>query len=177
MGAMIILRRCREAQGEMRSLQRRIQQRREAMTCITVAPEDGGGSTGGGCNDRYASFVGAIDEYETLLKQRERRYHAELSAACVLLDSLPEPENRVLYAYYVKRDKAAAIAVGLNFSESYVRRIKYSGEKLLRAMAPDWVLATLPDWYLQMEEQKETITSGSGRRERREAPTIINNHE
>ena len=150
MGALTILRRCRGAKEEMERIQRRVARRRDAMTSITQAPSEGGG---GGSDDRYASFVSAIDEYESLLKRRDACYRAELSASCALLEELPETESAVLYDYYVQVEKVDAIARKMRYSESYVRRVKACGEQRVRGIDESRVRAALPDWYLLQERE------------------------
>lgn len=151
MGAMTILKRCRGAKEEMERIRRRVARRRDAMTSITQAPSEGGG--GGGSDDRYASFVSAIDEYESLLKRRDACYRAELSASCTLLEELPETESAVLYDYYVQVEKVDAIARKMRYSESYVRRVKANGEQRISQVDENRVRAALPDWYLLQESE------------------------
>jgi DNA-directed RNA polymerase specialized sigma24 family protein len=149
MKAITILIRCRSGEGELRRIRQRIQQRREAAECITPRMDNVGGGRGTSEPDKIAAFVAAITELEAELNAREQARLAEVAAACVLLDALPESESAVLYQYYVKRQKAHAIAKKLGFTEGYIRKLKADGERLLEATPPEAVASALPAWYLR----------------------------
>ena len=150
MEAMEILRRCREASGEIARLRVRIQQRRDAMTSIGAAPpDDKGGSRARGDPDRIGRLVAEVDALEKAIEGREQEYAVETAAACVLLDTLPELDSRVLHAYYVKRESVTVIARRLKYQDGYLRKVKSRGEKALTALPGETVTAALPAWYIK----------------------------
>lgn len=150
MKAITILERCRDAEGDMRRIRQRIQQRREASECITPKP---GSSEGRGRApaepDKIASIVASIDELENDLAKREQARRAEVSAACALIDMLPESISTVMHKHYVKRQKTFAIAKRMGYSEGYIRKLKAKGEQLLGEISQGTIMATLPDWYAE----------------------------
>lgn len=148
MKGMTVLKRCRAAEGDMARIRQRIQRRREAMECITPRM-DVTGSRSTAEPDKMDAFVAAITELEADLKARELARSAEVAAACVLLDALPEGESSVLHAYYVKRLKMPAIAKRMGYTEGYIRKLKKEGENLMDALPADIVAACLPAWYIR----------------------------
>ena len=150
MEAMEILRRCRDAGGEISRLEMRIQQRRDAMTSISAPPsDDKGGSRGQGDPDKMGRMLAEIDALERRIQAREQDRAVETAAACVLLDALDTLESSVLHAYYLKRESVAVIARRLSYQEGYLRKIKSRGEKALQALPEDTVRAALPAWYIK----------------------------
>ena len=152
MEAITILMRCRNAAGDIRKLRESIQRRREALVNIGAPQADpNGGSRSHGDHDKTGKLLADVDALERRLEARNQDRPVELAAACVLLDMLPELESRVLHAYYVKRESTPGIARRLKYQESYIRRVKRRGEKLLGELTPEQVAETLPAWYLRNE--------------------------
>ena len=81
---------------------------------------------------------------------RKQAEAAEIAAACVLLDELPELESSVLHAYYVRREDTAIIARHMRYQASTIRKAKNRGEKVLEDVSSARVAAALPPWYLQI---------------------------
>ena len=150
MEAITILERCRRADGDIRRLEQRIRQRRDALYCISPSQADpNGGSRGHGEQDKIGRLLEDIDALETSLKARRQERSVEIAAACVLLDQLPELESEVLHRYYIKHEETPGIARRKTYQESYIRKIKSRAEKALAKLPPDQVAATLPGWYLR----------------------------
>jgi DNA-directed RNA polymerase specialized sigma24 family protein len=147
MKAITILNRCRDAEGDMRRIKQRIQQRREAAEGITPQIYGPGIGNGGSEGDKMSAFVAEVDELEKELNKREEAYRAEVAAACVLLDALPEHESSALHLYYVKRMKLNTVAKKLKFSEGYARTLKRTGEQSLALFSEATVKNSLPAWY------------------------------
>lgn len=147
MDAMMILRRCRNAEEDLRRIRQRIRQRREAMTGISGPSADPSGGSRGSEPDKLGRMVADLDALERKLAAREQARAVETAAACVLLDGLPDLENRVLYRYYVRVESVPAVAKAMKYSEGYVRRIKARGERMMREVPAEAVAAALPAWY------------------------------
>lgn len=150
MDAIEILRRCRTAERDIERLRIMIRQRREIIDRYARAPGAGGPREPSGPLARILTDTEAL---EGRLRNREERKAAETAAACVLLDRLPELENRVLYALYLRGDTIAAAAKRLRYSEGYVRKIKARGESALGTLRGADVLAALPRWYAEDEKE------------------------
>lgn len=149
MDAMTIFERCRSAAGEIRRLNQRIQQRREAMKSAPAPqPDPSGGSRTRAATDRTGKMVADIDALERQLEARKQARGAELAAACALLDDLPELESSVLYGYYIGMESAASMARRMKYQDSYIRKVRRNGEKLLNELSGDQVAAVLPTWYM-----------------------------
>ncbi|MEG0742725.1 MAG: hypothetical protein RR521_10875 [Clostridia bacterium] len=155
MKAITIFERCRSAEGDMRRIRQRIEQRREAAENITPKMDAIGGGHGTTEPDKIAAFVAAISELEAELQAREQEHRVETAAACILLDSLPGRVSMVLHLYYVRGVKPSAISSKMRFCESYIRKMKAEGEELLAGIAPANVDATLPTWYLREYPEKQ----------------------
>ena len=147
MKAMTVLTRCRNAEGDKRRIRQRIAQRRDAMACISPRMDATGGGRGTAEPDKIGAFVAAVDALERELKLREQAQSVEIAAACTLLDTLPASESAVLHEYYVKHGKVPAIAKRLGYSESYARKLKAEGERMLDELPENVVAAALPAWY------------------------------
>lgn len=154
MRAITILKRCREAEQDMRRIRQRIQQRREAAESVTPKANAIGGGRGTVEPDKIAAFVAAITELEADLQAREQARRVEAAAACVLLDRLPENESAVLHQFYIKRLKIPAIAHELGFTEGYIRKLKTVGERLLDELPRETVLGALPGWYTRERPER-----------------------
>ena len=155
MKAITILKRCRKAEAEKRRIRQRIEQRRDAIACITPRMDSVGGGRGTAEPDKIGAFVAAVAELENRLKLREQAHSVEIAAACTLLDTLPEAESGILYAYYVKCGKVPGIAARMGYSESYARKLKAEAEKHLGELPESAIAEALPAWYLQESERKE----------------------
>lgn len=149
MNAMTVLRRCREADEDMRQLRQHIGRRRDTLTGA------GGLQVGNpviretGDPDKLGRVLADIDALERQLEERRQRHACEAAAACVLLDSLPGTVADVLHGYYVRGESTAVIARRLKYTASYVRRLKRDGEQLLAAVSAEEVAAALPKWYTE----------------------------
>ena len=151
--AMEILKRCRDAEKDLRELDIKIERRRDILT-NTGAPQgdpNGGGRSRGG-QDKTGRLVAEIDELERLKEERKQERAVEQAALVALLDDVPELEGRVLYASYMKREKPEAIAKRLHMSAAYVRKKKRDGEEVLGLLSTERVRSVLPKWYLEREE-------------------------
>ncbi len=93
-------------------------------------------------------MVADIDALERQLEARKQARGAELAAACALLDDLPELESSVLYGYYIGMESAASMARRMKYQDSYIRKVRRNGEKLLNELSGDQVAAVLPTWYM-----------------------------
>lgn len=149
MKAITIFTRCRAAEGDMRRIRQRIQQRREAAASVAPQGTGIGGGHGTSEPDKMSAFVAAIDELESELKAREQARSVEVAAACVLLDALPEMESAVLHRFYIRGHKVPGIAKKLGFSEGYIRKLKAEAERLLDSISEETVVISLPVWYLR----------------------------
>lgn len=150
MNAMIILKRCREARGDIGRIQQRIAQRRDVLNSLSAPQADpNGGSRPAGDNDKYGRIWADIDQLEREKAARKEAYEAEKVASCALMDMIPDLEGKVLYDYYVRRWDTTQIARKEKYTAGYVRKTKRNAEQLLAMLDPDRVNATLPAWYLK----------------------------
>jgi len=149
MRAITILTRCRNAEGDLRRIQQRIDRRREAAEGMTPRMDKGGGMRGTSEPDRFSAMMADIGEIEAELEERGQAHSIEVAAVCVLLDSLPESEGAVLHQSYIKRQPIRAIAHKMRYSESNIRRLRADGESLVKAIPEESVVAALPTWYLK----------------------------
>lgn len=153
MKALTILRRLREAKTDISRLQLRIDQRMEVLDSIGApSPDPNGGSRGSADPDKIGRVMADVDLLEREMEGRKNAEKAEAASALILLDMLPDAENRVLYDYYVKRWDTPAIARKEKYTAGYVRKVKRSGEQLLEMVTAEQVAATLPAWYLREKE-------------------------
>ena len=150
MKAMDILRRCRSAASDISRTQQRIAQRRDALTCI-AAPliRADGTDRSARSSDRTSELMADIDGLERALEQRRNQQQAEIVAALVLLDCLPETDSGILYRYYIKRDSVPSIAAAMGFTDGYIRKVKADAESRLDSLQEAQVAAALPAWYMR----------------------------
>ena len=153
MKAITILARCRNADSEIRRIQQRIRQRREAAESVTPKMDAIGGGRGTSEPDKIAAFVAAIVELEQRLEAREQARRVEVVAACVLLEALPENESAVLHQYYIQRQKVPGIAHKLGYTEGYIRKLKSEAERMLDEVPESRVAGLLPAWYIREQER------------------------
>lgn len=150
MDAMTIFQRCRSAAGDIRRLNQRIQQRREALTGASAPQLDpNGGSRTRTATDKTGKLLADIDALERQVEARKQARSVELAAACALLDALPELESQVLYGYYIGLESAAGMARRMKYQDSYIRKVRRSGEKKLCELSGAQVAAMLPAWYIK----------------------------
>ena len=149
MQAMTILRRCRAAKHDISRLKMRESQREDAMRRIGGMRMDAnGGGKGSPDPDKMGRLAGDLDEIQRERKDREEAYIAETNSALQLLNMVPEMESGILHRYYLLEDTISAIARGLNYDESYIRKKKKAGEEAMGWLSAERVDATLPRWYL-----------------------------
>lgn len=150
MKAMDILRRCRSATSDISRTQQRIAQRRDALTCI-AAPQirADGIDRSARSSDKTSELMADIDGLERALEQRRNQQQAEIVAALVLLDCLPETDSGILYRYYIKRDSVPSIAAAMGFTDGYIRKVKADAESRLDSLQEARVAAALPAWYMR----------------------------
>lgn len=150
MKAMDILRRCRSAASDISRTQQRIAQRRDALTYI-AAPQirADGTDRSARSSDKTSELMADIDGMERALEQRRNQQQAEIVAALVLLDCLPETDSGILYRYYIKRDSVPCIAAALGFTDGYIRKVKADAESRLDSLQEAQVAAALPAWYMR----------------------------
>lgn len=160
MTALEVLERCRGAESDLRRLKLRIRQRRDAAACISPKMDDIGGGHGSGPKDKLAENVADIDRLGHEYDARQEQYAAEIAAACVLLDALPENISNVLHRYYVKHEKISVTATALNFTEGYIRRMKGEGEERLMAVPEAEVAKMFPAWYMRSCDNAGADRSG-----------------
>ena len=155
MKALDILKRCRAARTDISRLQQRIDRWREMLDSIGAPQADpNGGSRGSADPDKVGRIMGEIDALEREIARRKEGQQAEAASALALLDTLPDLESKILYAYYVKRQDTPEIARKEKYTAGYVRKVKRGGETLLDMLSAERVTATLPAWYLREEENK-----------------------
>lgn len=150
MKAMDILRRCRSAASDISRTQQRIAQSRDALTCI-AAPQirADGTDRSARSSDKTSELMADIDGLERALEQRRNQQQAEIVAALVLLDCLPETDSGILYRYYIKRDSVPSIAAAMGFTDGYIRKVKADAESRLDSLQEAQVAAALPAWYMR----------------------------
>lgn len=156
MQAMTVLKRCRSGKEDIRRLNLRIRQRREAMSSIGgMRMDPNGGSKGTADPDKYGRMEAEIDVLERQKAEREDARRAEINSALILLEELDELESEILHRYYLMGDILAEISRTKNYDESYIRKKKKSGEDAMRRIPPERVAETLPVWYLKKWEEAE----------------------
>ena len=151
MKALEILKRCRDAKGELERLQQRIAQRRDILDAKAPQADPNGGSRGSGDKDKIGRVTADIVDLEREMEARKEELMAEQTSACALLDMVPDLESEVLHMYYVKNEDTARIARRKKYTNGYVRRVKRNAEQLLDMLDEERVNATLPSWYLKRE--------------------------
>ncbi len=149
MNATEVLERCRAAQGEIASLQNRIERYRDSAASVTHFADGVGGGKSTGEPDKMLAFVAEIAALEEQKALRARQYSAELAASLKLLDMLPEMESRVLHLFYVKNIGLSVIAAEQNYSYGYIRKVKAEGLRQARLISARAVREVLPTWYLK----------------------------
>lgn len=156
MNALTIFTRCREAEDDVRRLKMRIQQRRDALTSITAPPPDpNGGSHGTGTGDRIGTLAIDITDLEAQLQHRNERRRAEVAAACVLLDCLPEYQSRVMSYYYLQGLRVPQIATRMRYSAGYIRKLKAMADDSAADIDESVVDGALPAWYIREDRQND----------------------
>ena len=146
MKALQLLERCRALEHDLQAVESKIQRYRESATRVTSAI-DGVGARGTAEPDKLVAIMAEIDELEREKAQREREYAVEVSAACKLLDKLPEIESAVLNGYYIQAKALKLVARNLNYSYGYVRAIKSNATARLDELPEAVVASLLPAWY------------------------------
>lgn len=149
MDAMKVFELCRSYADEARRLNQSIKQRRAALNSIAPPQADpNGGSRSQGAHDKLPRLLADIDAAQKALEVLKQRHKAEVCAACILLDALPEAESSVAYSYYVESLRTSFIAKNMRYSETYVRKLLTNARKSLRDIDDSAVAAALPPWYL-----------------------------
>lgn len=138
MTALELLDKCRNAEADMQTLRRKIAQRRESMTAISVQLDSIGGGRGS-LNDRMAAYAAEVDELTGALEERAAAMINETRAAYKLLDMLEEKQERVLHMWYMKNCSTSLIARKTKFSEGYVRKLRRDGENALSGVCEEIV--------------------------------------
>lgn len=151
MHAVEILNRCRDGQRDIRQLRDRLARLLECATNTTARLDRVGGRSGE--RDKLSTFASDIEQCEGMLKAREKRYEAELLAACKIVDELDELESGILYRYFVQGQSTSEIAKALHYSAGYVKRRKAAGIAAVWELDID-VDALLPEWYLKGGEDR-----------------------
>lgn len=100
-------------------------------------------------SDKTSELMADIDGLERALEQRRNQQQAEIVAALVLLDCLPETDSGILYRYYIKRDSVPSIAAAMGFTDGYIRKVKADAESRLDSLQEARVAAALPAWYMR----------------------------
>lgn len=153
MNAVHILERCRNAPQEKDSIKQSIERYRDgAMSISRYGLEAGGHGSSDG--DKLADIAVRVSEKEEALAKREREYAAEVSAACLLLDRLPDQESGVLHLFYLQGYTLVNVAQRIHNSYGYVRKLKSDGLTLAEQIPLLDVARAMPDWYLQQELQR-----------------------
>lgn len=127
MTALELLERCRNAEADIQDLKRRIAQRRETMTAISVQLDSIGGGRGAQ-TDRMAAHAAEVDALTSEMEARANEMINETRVANRLLDMLEEKQGRVLYLWYMKNAKVSVIAKKTRYSEGYIRKLRKEGE-------------------------------------------------
>ena len=153
MNAIRILERCRNAPLEKESIKQSIDQYRAGAMSISKYGLMAGGHGGSG-SDRLAEIAARVSEKEGALQRREREYAAEVAAACLLLDRLPDKESGVLHLFYVQCYTLVNIAQRVHNSYGYVRKLKADGLALINQIPPIEVARLMPAWYLEQELER-----------------------
>lgn len=153
MNALELLTRCRDAESDMRRIEARIAQRRDALERITAcyAPREGG--SGSVSSDKMADMIAAIDELERCLQKRKQAYAAECTAACDLIGRLNEREAQVIDGAYMRREPISVIARRCGYTEGYMRRVKSQAEQYLGQISDAEVQGMMPEWYWEAVAQ------------------------
>ena len=153
MNAVHILERCRSAPQEKESIRQSIERYRDGAMSISRYGLAAGGH-GSSEGDKLADIAVRVSEKEDALAKREREYAAEISAACLLLDRLPDQESGVLHLFYLQGYTLASVAQRVHNSYSYVRKLKADGLTLAEGVPLLDVALAMPAWYLQQELQR-----------------------
>ena len=150
MQAMVILKRCRDAEKEIARIRMRIRQRRDLATSIGAPALDPNRvGRGSGDPDKNGRLAAEAVDLQNELQRRMERKAAEEACACTLLDLVPDAESDVLYHYYVMRESTGEAARALHYQDGYVRKVKRRGEEIMRLLSPEKVAEALPAWYLR----------------------------
>ena len=153
--AMEILERCRRAEDDKRRLRERIDMYWDTAEHMT-ASLDGIGSRSTGEADHTGALLAKIDAVEREIKQRDEEYTAEITAACQLLETLPDLECSIMTGYYVRRQSLKEICADKKKSYGHVSRCKTAATRPLRAISEGEVIKLLPDWYIAKNGSKRS---------------------
>ena len=148
MTATEILNRVKNAESDKKAIRARIRRYKESATRITAALENAGIH----CNgqpDKMAEIVAEIDALERELKERDRRYAAEVTACCMLIDRLDELDGRIIYAYYIMGLTLDGIASTFGYTLRYVKCRKKQALNQLRSLDEATLNTFFPSWYIK----------------------------
>ena len=140
MTALEVMLNLRRAGDDCARIQELIDMRRDAVTRVTAAYGEKGGS-GGAAADRMSDYAARIDQLSRRLSARKRAWEWEMDICLLIADELEGIERTVLYSYYGKAWTLDAIASSAGFTPTYVRKRKVALDEQLRAReiaAPDW---------------------------------------
>ena len=138
MKAITILKRCRDAEGEIERLEVSIRQREDILTNIAAPQGDpNGGGRATGDSDKTGRVTADKIDLEKRLQDRREALAVELASASALLDMVPSLESRILHRYYVQRKTVAMIARELKYQTGYAKRKKREGERILELLSPE----------------------------------------
>jgi len=150
MDAMTILNRCRNGANDIKRLKEKIDRLYDVLTNDSAPTADpNGGGRGSGDKDKMGRIMAEIDVLQQEKAAREEAWMAEKTAACTIVDMVPDTEGKILYDYYVKRWDTTTIAQKEKYASGYVRKTKRNAEQLLQMLSAERVKDLLPAWYLK----------------------------
>ena len=143
MTCMELLAACRARHREIRELEDRLRDAREAITGTSPA----GGIRSGGGGDRLAAHAARVDDLETRLIAARRKLAAEQPAVILLTAGMAPAPRHCLRCFYGKGESPARIADKMGCTVSNVHKALAAGRALAARIAEEQVEAALPAAY------------------------------
>ena len=142
---------CRARHREIRELEEKIQDARDAMTGMSQAS----GIRGGGGGDRFAAHAARVDELLGRLQAARRKLAAEEPAVILLTADMPAQPRSFLRAFYGRGEAPSAIARANQCTVSNVYKGLAAGRALAAKAGPAAVESALPACYMKGWEEEE----------------------
>lgn len=134
---------CRARHRQIRELEEKIRDARDAMTGTNQAS----GIRGGGGGDRFAAHAARVDELLTRVQAARRMLAAEEPAVILLTAEMPPAPRAFLRAFYGGGEAPAAIARKNKCTVSNVYKGLAAGRALAAGIGEDKVEDALPIFY------------------------------
>ncbi|MEG1358366.1 MAG: hypothetical protein RSE23_01755 [Clostridia bacterium] len=153
MNAVEIMRRLRQADGDLADIQGDIDRYMDIATNASPQLGDKGYGHGGGEKDKTAAYAVELARLKEALTRRAQEQEAEKAAVCKLIGMLPPTVRGVLHHYYVMGETLAEASQRLRYSYGYTRKIKADGMRMAAEIDEGEAAALLPGWYVERADE------------------------